>query len=512
MSYIVGFNRKQTTLFPKAIDEIIEPENHVRFIDLFVNQLDIVNFGFKDVGLNVNGRPPFNPADLLKLYIYGYMNRIRSSRGLEKECKRNIELMWLIKGLVPDHNTISNFRKDNPKAIKKVFRATVQLAKNMNLIGGILIAGDGTKLRAQNSKKNNYNERKIAKHLEYIENKLSEYNQALATADGDTKESIQKKIAKQKKHQAKYQNIDKKLKETGEKQISTSDPDSRQIMVRGMINEVAYNVQSTVDAKNKLPIDFKVTNKNDKNALGNMVRRAKSILRKNNFDAIYDKGYYNAEEINKCHSLGIETHVAIPNPASTAPDHNFNLDKMIYNKINDTYTCPANQTLTSNGKWYLKRVYRVKQYKTSHCKNCELRTKCTTSKSARIVERHEFSHALDRNRKAIKQNPQIYYQRQSLVEHPFGTMKRSWGFDHIMTKKSMKHASTDVGFIFIAYNLKRILNIIGITALIELLNSISVYVKVILEQIIQILSLFYQNTLFLLFFKKPYFSHYKSLF
>jgi len=164
MSYIVGFNRKQTTLFPKAIDEIIEPENHVRFIDLFVNQLDIVNFGFKDVGLNVNGRPPFNPADLLKLYIYGYMNRIRSSRGLEKECKRNIELMWLIKGLVPDHNTISNFRKDNPKAIKKVFRATVQLAKNMNLIGGILIAGDGTKLRAQNSKKNNYNERKIAKH------------------------------------------------------------------------------------------------------------------------------------------------------------------------------------------------------------------------------------------------------------------------------------------------------------------------------------------------------------
>jgi len=264
MSYIVGFDRKQTALFPRAIDEIIDPENTVRFIDLFVDQLNIVEFGFKDVRLNINGRPPFNPSDLLKLYIYGYMNRIRSSRGLEKECKRNIELMWLLKGLVPDHNTISNFRKNNPKAIKKVFRSTVQLAKNMNLIGGILIAGDGTKLRAQNSKKNNYNERKVAKHLEYIENKLAEYNKALASADGDKKEAIQQKIAKQKKHQAKYQNISKQLEETGEKQISTSDPDSRQIMVRGMINEVAYNVQSTVDSKNKLPIDYQVTIKTTK--------------------------------------------------------------------------------------------------------------------------------------------------------------------------------------------------------------------------------------------------------
>jgi len=440
------------------------------------------------------------------------MNRIRSSRGLEKECKRNIELMWLIKGLVPDHNTIANFRKDNPNAIKKVFRATVQLAKNMNLIGGILIAGDGTKLRAQNSKKNNFNERKIAKHLEYIENKLSEYNQELASADGDKKIDLQQKINKQKKHQAKYQQIDEKLKKTGQKQISTSDPDSRQIMVRGMINEVAYNVQSTVDAKNKIPIDYEVTNQNDKNAMTSMVKSAIDILGNNTFDAVFDKGYHNAEEIHNSHKLGIETHVAIPAPASNAPDLNFNVSEFKYISQNDTYTCPANLTLKTNGNWYLKRVYRVKQYKTKNCKGCELRDSCSKSKSGRIIERHEFAENLERNKRAIKGRPEIYKQRQDLVEHPFGTMKRAWGFDHIMTKKTIKHASADVGFIFIAYNLKRILNILGITTLVELLTSVLLYIKTILEQLIRKSKLFHQKRYFLIFSPYPCFSHSYLLF
>ena len=505
MSYIVGFNRKQTALFPRAIDEIIDPENTVRFIDLFVDQLKIVEFGFKDVRKNVNGRPPYNPADLLKLYIYGYMNRIRSSRGLEKECKRNIELMWLIKGLVPDHNTISNFRKDNPEAIKKVFRATVNLAKNMNLIGGILIAGDGTKLRAQNSKKNNFNERKVAKHLEYIETKLEEYNQALANADGDKKEDIQKKITKHKKHQAKYQNICKQLQDTGEKQISTSDPDSRQIMVRGMINEIAYNVQSTVDSKNKLPIDYEVTNQNDKNAMTNMVKNAVDVLGNNKFEALFDKGYHNAEEIHNCHELGVEVHVAIPAPASNAPDVKFNVSEFKYDKENDTYRCPAKQTLITNGNWYLKRSYRVKQYKTKHCKDCSLKPSCTKARGQRIIERHEFAEALERNKKAIVENPDTYKQRQALVEHPFGTMKRAWGFDHIMTKKTMKHASADVGFIFIAYNLKRILKIIGIDALMELLVSILVFLRLFSHQPPKKQGQLFQITTFWFFTENPVF-------
>lgn len=179
MNYITGFDREQTVLFPETLDQLIEKNNSVRFVDAFVESLKEVDLGFKDIRYNTNGRPPYHPKDLIKLYIYGYLNKIRSSRGLEKECKRNIELMWLMKGLVPDHNTISNFRRDNPKSIKEVFRSTVNIAKNLDLIGGILLAGDGTKLRAQNSKKNNYNQKKIDRHIAYIDNKLSEYCKAL---------------------------------------------------------------------------------------------------------------------------------------------------------------------------------------------------------------------------------------------------------------------------------------------------------------------------------------------
>ncbi len=305
MNYITGFDRKQAVLFPETLDQLIEINNAVRFIDIFVDTLDIVEMGFKDVRCNINGRPPYHPKDLLKLYIYGYLNKIRSSRSLERECKRNIELKWLLHGLIPDHNTISNFRRDNPTAIKKVFRATVNVAKNLDLIGGILLAGDGTKLRAQNSKKNNYNQKKIDRHIAYIENKLSEYCKALETADGNKKEVIEKKIEKQKKHKAQYESIEQELKETGEKQISTSDPESRQLIIRGMITEVCYNIQSTVDAKYKLPIDYTVTNNNDKRAMTYMVEQAIKIVGNNTFDAVFDKGYYTAEEIHKTQELGV---------------------------------------------------------------------------------------------------------------------------------------------------------------------------------------------------------------
>ena len=465
MNYITGFDREQTILFPETLDQLIEKNNPVRFVDAFVNSLKEVDLGFKDIQYNTNGRPPYHPKDLIKLYIYGYLNKIRSSRGLEKECKRNIELMWLMKGLVPDHNTISNFRRDNPKAIKKVFRSTVNIAKNLDLIGGILLAGDGTKLRAQNSKKNNYNQKKIDRHIAYIDNKLSQYCKALETADGDKKKEIEKKIEKQKKHKSQYESIEKEIKETGEKQVSTSDPESRQMIIRGMITEVCYNIQSTVDAKYKLPIDYTVTNNNDKRAMTYMVEQAIEIVGNNTFNAVFDKGYYTAEEIHKTQELGVRTHVCIPNPSSHAPDRSYDVSEFRYNTESDSYTCPAGQILKSNGNWYKKRSYRVKQYKTKNCKNCPVKSKCTTSIYQRTIERHEYAEAIEINKQNISKNPAIYAQRQSIVEHPFGTMKRGWGFDHIITKRTMQRASADVGFIFIAYNLKRIMNIIGIEQL-----------------------------------------------
>jgi transposase len=277
MKFIKGHNRTQINLFPVSLDQSIDPDNEVRMIDLFVDSLSIKDYGFR-TDFTENGRPAYHPSDLLKLFIYGYLNKVRYSRDLEKECKRNIEVMWLLKCLKPDHNTISNFRRDNPKAIKKVFRATVQIAKHFDLIGGKLIAGDSTKLRAQNSKKNNFNQSKIDRHIVYIDNKLEEYTRALAENDGDNRKQIEAEINKQEERKAAYRKLEDKLKETGEAQISLSDPESRQIMVRNNITEVSYNVHSTVDAKNNIPIDYKVTNENDSKAMGNMVQRAKSIF------------------------------------------------------------------------------------------------------------------------------------------------------------------------------------------------------------------------------------------
>ena len=219
MKYIQGQSRTQTCLFPVSLEESLNAENEVRLIDVFVNSLDLNLFGF-EVNHGENGRPAYHPDDLLKLFIYGYLNRIRSSRNLEKECSRNIEVIWLLRTLRPDHNTISNFRKDNPKAIKKVFRETIRIAKHFDLIGGVLLAGDSTKLRAQNSKKNNFNQKKIDRHLEYIDNKLAEYNQALCESDVASKEEIKQKIEKQTQRKNKYKKLEKELEKTGQVQIS----------------------------------------------------------------------------------------------------------------------------------------------------------------------------------------------------------------------------------------------------------------------------------------------------
>ncbi|MBW7943002.1 MAG: transposase, partial [Candidatus Kuenenia stuttgartiensis] len=280
MKFILGKDRNQISFF--CLEEQIEQNNEIRFIELFVNSINLAEAGFK-LDFIENGRPAYHPADLLKLFLYGYLNRIRSSRQMEKECKRNLELMWLMHGLVPDHNTIANFRKDNPQAIKNVFRSTVKLAKHFQLIGGKLLAGDGTKLRAQNSKKNNFNEKKIERHIVYIDAKLEEYSNALAEHDGDIstssipgeqKEKITSKIDQHQLHRKKYERLMEQLEESGEVQISTSDPDSRQMIVRNNITEVAYNVQTTVDAKHNILINYEVTNENDSKAMGSMLEQA----------------------------------------------------------------------------------------------------------------------------------------------------------------------------------------------------------------------------------------------
>ena len=463
MKFITGKDRRQTCLFPVSLEDSIDQNNSVRAINQFVDQLDLTKLGFRNDFIE-NGPPAYRPSLLLKLYIYGYMNRVRSSRQLEKECRRNIEVMWLLESLIPDHNTISNFRKDNAKAIKKVFFATVQIARNFGLIGATLIAGDSTKFRAQNSKKNNFNQKKIQRHLDYIDNKVSQYNKALDKSESEIeKEDINDKINKHNGHRKRYKQLEKELKESGDTQISTSDPESRHIIIRSNITEVAYCVQSTVDADYNIPIDYLVTNKNDSKAMGQMLRRSKTILRTNKHTALFDKGYHTGSEFKTASDLNIKTLVAIPGigRASQAPDPKYNSEYFVYNQQDDSYLCPQGNLLKSNGSSYKGRNYRFKQYKTNKCRSCPVRALCTTSKiNGKVIQRSEFSQYIEQNAKWVSENPQAYKRRQAIVEHPYGTIKRQWGFDHIITKKTKLRASADVGLIFIAYNLTRIWNII----------------------------------------------------
>lgn len=476
MQYIKGTDRTQAVLFPQSLDEIIEPDNEVRIVDLFVESIDLAQFSFH-VKSSTEGRPPYHPKHLLKLYVYGYLNSVRSSRALEKECKRNIELMWLLHQLVPDHNTISNFRKDNEKAIRKVFRHTVSIAKQFDLIGGRLIAGDSTKLRAQNSKKNNFNENKIIQHLQYIEKRLDEYNQALEQADEENKKIISEQIEKQNERKQKYLDLSRQLNESEETQVSTSDPDSRQMIIRNSITEVAYNVQTTVDAKNLLTLDFKVTNENDSKAMGPMLGRAKKILGSADFTALYDKGYHTGSELKTGIEMGVELMVAIPGVASFAPDDRYNFDKFIYNDENDTYTCPQQKVLNTNGNCYIKSkqryIYYVKHYKTSACSSCPALALCTKNKKGRLIERSEYQPYMDKNKENIEKHPDIYKKRQAIIEHTYGIIKRQWGFYFVSTKKGIKRASADVGLMFTAFNLRRLINIIDINLFKQFLKELA---------------------------------------
>jgi transposase len=493
MKFIKGQNRDQLQIFPVSIDEGIDQDNEVRIIDLFVESLPINEFGFR-IDFPENGRPAYHPSDLLKIFIYGYMNKIRSSRDLEKECKRNIEVMWLLKCLRPDHNTIANFRRDNYGAIKKVFRATVKVARHFNLIGGKLIAGDSTKLRAQNSKKNNFNQAKIGRHVAYIDRKLQEYTRILAENDGEDNDNVKEEISQQQKRKDKYRAIEKDLRDSGQSQVSISDPESRQILLRCTITEVCYNVQSTVDAKNNIPIDFKVTNQNDSKAMGNMVRRAKSILGTNDFTVLYDKGFHTGSELKTAQDLGIETIVAIPDVplTSQAPDHDYNYENFRYDSATDTYTCPEGEILSTNGRWYTTHGRRdilisFKQYKTKACRSCPGRMKCTRSKSGRLIARSIYADYYETNRRNKQEKELLYRRRQTIAEHPFGTIKRQWGFSYILTKKGMNRASSDVGFMFIAYNLRRIISILG-------KEKLSEYLRILVSIILTVSAFFRRKT------------------
>jgi hypothetical protein len=311
----------------------------------------------------------------------------------------------------------------------------------------------------------NFNPKKIARHIAYIETKLEQYNNELSDSDGDTKKQLKQEIEKYKQRKNQYDQLTQQLEQNGETQVSTSDPESRQMITRNNITEVAYNVQTSVDAKHCLPIDYKVSNANDSKAMGNMLQRSKTILRSTQFTGLYDKGYHTGSEFKIADDLGIEVMVAIPGVASQAPDPAYNVSNFTYNKKGDYYVCPQDNKLTTPGTWHKAKTYKFKRYTTKACMQCPVKARCSKAKYGKGIQRSEYTPVIEQNKIRIENNKDYYRRRQAIVEHPYGTIKRQWGFDYIITKKYKQRAEADVGFMFIAYNLRRIINILGKDAL-----------------------------------------------
>lgn len=477
MGYIHGINRRQATLFPEIIDDYIAKDNPVQFIDIFVDNLDLKALKIKYYQPARTGRPPYNPADMLKLYIYGYLNRTRSSRRLEKEAQRNVELMWLLKKLTPDFKTIANFRKDNKEAIKKVSKEFIVLCKKLDLFGGELVAIDGSKFRACNSKKRNFNQEKLEKRINDIEEKINQYFNELETNDlkeADVKdnngEEIKVKIEELKERMREYNGLLDGLKESGEKQVSLTDKDSR-AMVNNQKVEVCYNVQMAVDDKHKLIIDYEVTNEvKDEKQLSKMGKRAKEVLGVKELDVLADKGYYNAVEIKECVENGITPYIPERKQAvSTGIEPEFHRNKFTYNKEKNVYSCPGGSELGFRKK--VKHDGKImKLYQTNGCSSCELRNKCTQNKDGRIIYRWEDEEILEEMRERVKRDHAKVKRRGEIVEHLFGTMKRPFNQGY-MLMRGIEKVGAEIGLTVLVYNITRVINIVGITKLTEFLRK-----------------------------------------
>ena len=468
MAYITGFDRKQAQLFPVCIENYISDISEVRLIDMYVDTLDMTQLGFKADDPNDNGRPGYHPRDMFKLYMYGYLNRIRTSRLLARECGRNTEIMWLLNGLTPCFRTIAGFRSENPEAFRNIFSQLVGRLNGLKLIGGKTAALDGSKFRAVNSKKNNYNSRKVKRHMERIDEKIDEYLEILKVGDlsDEKEEEVKVKIEKKKEQRLKYKSIEKQIAASGGEQVSTTDPDSRSMILHGSVIEVAYNVQTVVDDKNKLITTYEVTNQNDRKALLNMSLQAMEACGVDEIAILADKGYHNGEQLSACEAANITTYVAYPEVprGSDIPTADYYGEKFVYDKEADTYTCPQGQTLKTNGNWYNKMyeqfITRVKHYKTTGCTGCPVKDLCTRSERGRLIERSEHAEAVEANASRIDKHYEVYRKRQEIIEHIFGTVKRQWSYDHILLKGFTRN-NGEFALIYFIYNFRRLVNILG---------------------------------------------------
>ncbi len=472
--FIKGEARTQATLFPERLDDYITEDNAVRVIDVFIDGLDLTNMGFKTVP-EVTGRPAYHPATMLKLYVYGYLNRVLSTRRLERETGRNVELMWLLGRLAPDFKTIADFRKDNTKAIRLVCRDFVMVCRKLDLFSEAFVAIDGSKFKAVNNRDKNFTQAKLKHRLEQIDASIERYLTQIKSVDrleseaskGKT-ERLESKIVKLKKEIERLNEIETQLLATPDKQISLTDPDARSMITRGT-GVVGYNVQMAVDVKNHLIVAHETTNiGNDRAQLANIAKQAKEAIGTNELTVVADRGYYNSTEIKSCEDAGIKTYLPKCQTSNNQAKGFFGKRDFIYNPEIDEYKCPAGE----------RAIYRfsrqetgkmIRRYWAAACIRCPMKPQCTTSKYRRI-SRWEHEAILDVVEARIDKEPERMSARRNTVEHPFGTIKLWMGYTHFQMR-TMERVSTEMSLHVLSYNLKRVMNIMGVGALIAAMQA-----------------------------------------
>jgi transposase len=476
--FVEGTDRGQATLFPERLDDWIDENNPVRVIDVFVDELDLAGLGFEGVAPEVTGRPSYHPSVLLKLYIYGYLNRVQSSRRLEREAARNVEVMWLTGRLVPDHKTIADFRKDNGGAIRKVCTEFIVLCRSLELFGDASVVIDGSKFKAVNNRDKNFTRAKMERRLAQIEESVARYLQQLDSADRqepsearETKTArLKEKIAKLKEEVQRLHGLKAQMLAAPDQQISLTDPDSRSMATSGRgSGVVGYNVQVAVDTEHHLIITHEVTNiGSDRAQLAHMAKQTKATLETANLDVIADRGYFSGPEILACEQAGITVTLPKPMTSHSIAEGRFAKHDFRYVAEENVYVCPAGERLANHYK-VEEHGLILHRYWTSACRYCTIKSRCTTGKD-RKISRWEHEHVVEAVQRRLDEHPEKMRQRRETVEHPFGTLKMRMGATHFLMKRLPKVA-TEMALHVLAYNLTRVMNIIGIQPLMTAMRA-----------------------------------------
>jgi len=473
--FVAGESRSQATLFPELLDDFVSEDNPVRAIEAFVEALDLRQLGFKGVDPHATGRPAYHPAVLLKIYLYGYLNRVQSSRRLEREAQRNVELMWLTERLAPDFKTIADFRKQNGKAIRATCRDFVVLCRRLGLFTQAIVAIDGSKFKAVNNRDRNFTFAKMKRRAEEIEKSIERYLRQLDSADqGDPAVTeaqtaqLKEKIAALTEEVQQLQVIEIQRTQAPDQQVSLTDPDSRSMTTRGT-GVVGYNVQTAVDNRHHLIIAHEVTNVgSDRSQLSRMANQARDASGIKDLTVVADRGYFKGEEILTCHKTGITTYLPKPKTSPSQAKGMFPREAFRYMPGSNEYRCPAGERLI----WRFKSVEKGQTlhcYWSSACPYCSMKGQCTTGVYRRI-KRWEHEDVLEAVQSRLDQKPEMMRLRRQTVEHPFGTLKAWMGATHFLTK-SLNNVSTEMSLHVLAYNMKRVMKILGTKGLIEAMRA-----------------------------------------